>query len=303
MDLTLPQNASIFATEAAVQRLDAALAEDPDVDALDHLRRARRDPLLPAARTCSCPTPSSRRPWWSRRTSTARAAPAAAAREAARRAVPRRRRPRLAARARPAGRLAGAVPRQRAGHGRRCARSRCRSRASWRRNPGARHVNFDWIEPSRAAAHRRRPGPGAPARPELGGRRGGAQRGDRPAPPSRRCATTSTWSTWSRARPASERLSLDTLRIAAGAAPGRAHGGARASSRPSTTAQEYPLIWRRDRVPTLTVQADVAPGVLPDDVVAALEPPIAALNATLPAGYQHRARRHRRGERRSRRPR
>ena len=28
--------------------------------------------------------------------------------------------------------------------------------------------------------------------------------------------------------------------------------------------QEYPMIWRRDRVPTLTVQADVAPGLLPD---------------------------------------
>ena len=35
--------------------------------------------------------------------------------------------------------------------------------------------------------------------------------------------------------------------------------------------QEYPLIWRRDRVPTLTVQADVAPGVLPETVVAALD--------------------------------
>jgi len=25
-------------------------------------------------------------------------------------------------------------------------------------------------------------------------------------------------------------------------------------------AQDYPVIWRRDRVPTLTVQADVVPG-------------------------------------------
>ena len=31
--------------------------------------------------------------------------------------------------------------------------------------------------------------------------------------------------------------------------------------------QEYPLVWRRDRVPTLTVRADVAPGVLPESVV------------------------------------
>jgi multidrug efflux pump len=50
--------------------------------------------------------------------------------------------------------------------------------------------------------------------------------------------------------------------------------------------QSYPLIWRRDRMPTLTVQADVAPGILPDTVVADLEPAIAELNATLPAGYR-----------------
>jgi multidrug efflux pump subunit AcrB len=50
--------------------------------------------------------------------------------------------------------------------------------------------------------------------------------------------------------------------------------------------QEYPLVWRRNRVPTLTVQADVAPGVLPDEVVASLEPGIAALNAELPPSYK-----------------
>jgi multidrug efflux pump subunit AcrB len=46
-----------------------------------------------------------------------------------------------------------------------------------------------------------------------------------------------------------------------------------------------PLIWRRDRVPTLTVQADLAPGVLPDAVVARLAPAIAAFAADLPLGY------------------
>ncbi|HSO07055.1 MAG TPA: efflux RND transporter permease subunit [Pelomicrobium sp.] len=50
-------------------------------------------------------------------------------------------------------------------------------------------------------------------------------------------------------------------------------------------AQEYPLVWRRDRVPTLTVRADTIPGVLPDTVVAELEPRIAEMNAKLPAGY------------------
>ena len=50
--------------------------------------------------------------------------------------------------------------------------------------------------------------------------------------------------------------------------------------------QEYPLVWRRDRVPTLTVRADVAPGVLPESVVTELAPAIAELNAGLPQGYQ-----------------
>jgi multidrug efflux pump len=50
--------------------------------------------------------------------------------------------------------------------------------------------------------------------------------------------------------------------------------------------QEYPLVWRRDRVPTLTVRADVAPGVLPESVVDELAPAIDELNAGLPEGYQ-----------------
>ena len=50
--------------------------------------------------------------------------------------------------------------------------------------------------------------------------------------------------------------------------------------------QEYPLIWQRDRVPTLTVRADVQPGVLPESVVQALAPAIDKLNASLPAPYR-----------------
>lgn len=49
--------------------------------------------------------------------------------------------------------------------------------------------------------------------------------------------------------------------------------------------QEQPFLWRRDRLPTLTVLADVAPGATPEAVVAALEEEIAALNAALPPGY------------------
>ncbi|QTL04972.1 efflux RND transporter permease subunit [Aquabacter sp. L1I39] len=49
--------------------------------------------------------------------------------------------------------------------------------------------------------------------------------------------------------------------------------------------QDYPVVWRRDRVPTLTVQADVVPGALPDEVVAALGAKVSDLTKTLPRGY------------------
>jgi multidrug efflux pump len=49
--------------------------------------------------------------------------------------------------------------------------------------------------------------------------------------------------------------------------------------------QEYPVVWRRDRRPTVTVQADVAPGIQAASVVQALAPKIDALNASLPSGY------------------
>jgi multidrug efflux pump len=50
--------------------------------------------------------------------------------------------------------------------------------------------------------------------------------------------------------------------------------------------QELPLVWRRDRVPTLTVRADVIPGVLPDAVVSTLAPKIAEFSAGLPKHYK-----------------
>jgi multidrug efflux pump subunit AcrB len=49
--------------------------------------------------------------------------------------------------------------------------------------------------------------------------------------------------------------------------------------------QEYPVVWRRDRLPTVTVQADVTPGMQAATVVQALAPKIEALNAGLPSGY------------------
>jgi multidrug efflux pump len=49
--------------------------------------------------------------------------------------------------------------------------------------------------------------------------------------------------------------------------------------------QEFPLIWRRDGVPTLTIQADVIQGASPEAVVAALAPAVATLEESLPRSY------------------
>jgi multidrug efflux pump len=50
--------------------------------------------------------------------------------------------------------------------------------------------------------------------------------------------------------------------------------------------QEYPLVWRRDRVPTLTVQADVVASSTPEAAVASLAPAVEKLQASLPVGYR-----------------
>jgi len=50
--------------------------------------------------------------------------------------------------------------------------------------------------------------------------------------------------------------------------------------------QEYPLIWRRDRIPTVTVQADVSKTTMPATIVDKLRPKILELNSELPVGYQ-----------------
>ncbi|HBF33800.1 TPA: ACR family transporter [Candidatus Sumerlaeota bacterium] len=51
--------------------------------------------------------------------------------------------------------------------------------------------------------------------------------------------------------------------------------------------QDFPLVWRRDRLPTLTVQADVkSANILPATVVDALQKKIDGLSHTLPDGYK-----------------
>ena len=81
-----------------------------------------------------------------------------------------------------------------------------------------------------------------------------------------------------------QRVSLDTLRTVQVPLPG---GRTVPLSQFATFeyGQEYPLIWRRDRVPTLTVQADIVAGALPETVVSSLSGGVEALRTTLPASY------------------
>ena len=82
-----------------------------------------------------------------------------------------------------------------------------------------------------------------------------------------------------------QRVSLDTLRSIQVPLPsGRTVPLSQFAT--FTYDQEQPLVWRRDRIPTLTVQADVRPGILPETVVDALAPSIAELSKTLPRPYQ-----------------
>jgi len=150
--------------------------------------------------------------------------------------------------------------------------------------PRARHVNFDWMEPARQLRvnvnqdQARQLGISSAA---LAGTLSTAISG-----------TTVTQvrdgiylvNVVARATDA-ERASFETLSSLQVATP----GGRMVPLRQFATfseEQEQPLIWRRDRVPTLTVRADVTPGVMPDTVVGELTPRIAEFSAKLPRPYK-----------------
>ncbi|MFO0407002.1 MAG: efflux RND transporter permease subunit [Labrys sp. (in: a-proteobacteria)] len=81
-----------------------------------------------------------------------------------------------------------------------------------------------------------------------------------------------------------ERVSLETLRTQQVLVPG---GRSVPLSQFVTIgyAQDIPLVWRRDRLPTLTVRSDIDESLLPETVVSALTPAIEELRQTLPPGY------------------
>jgi len=150
-------------------------------------------------------------------------------------------------------------------------------------DPGARHVNFDWMEPARQIQVRVN---------QDEARRLGVSSGA--VASIMHAILTGTTITQVRddiylidvvaraeEKSALSLATLSTLRIPTPA------GSMVPLSQFATFAesQESPLVWRRNRVPTLTVRADVTHGVLPDEVVEKLAPKIEKLSASLPPGY------------------
>ncbi len=151
-------------------------------------------------------------------------------------------------------------------------------------DPGARHVNFDWMEPARMVRIRidqdqaRLLGLSSQA---IASVMNSVVTGK---PVTQVRDGIYLVDVLTRATD-EERLSLSTLRTLQIPLPnGRTVPLSQIAS--FDFAQENPLIWRRDRVPTLTVRADVRPGVLPESVVDALTPAVAKLSASLPKSYR-----------------
>ena len=84
---------------------------------------------------------------------------------------------------------------------------------------------------------------------------------------------------------ADERMSLETIRTLKIPLPnGRSVPLSELAS--AEYEQDLPLIWRRDRLPTLTVQAEPRDGVLAATAVAGLADKVAELKRQLPVGYK-----------------
>ena len=282
VEVTLPQNASIFASEQVARRLDAALAADPDVARWStYVGRGAIRFYLPLNVQLALPffsqavvvakdLPGRERLHRRLEALLAEDFPAAVSR-----VYPLELGPRVG------GRLKYRVNGPDVGRVRDIAQEAAPLRAAAQ---GARHVHFDWMEPARQLRVRV---------DQDQARLLGLSSAQVAA--AINAAVTGTTVTQlrddiylipvvARAR-AEDRLSLDALRAIQVPLPG-------GRTVPITQfasfdyGQEFPLIWRRDRVPTLTVRADVNPGVLPDTVTAQLAPRIAALNARLEAPYR-----------------
>jgi multidrug efflux pump len=281
VDLTLPQSASIFASETAVQRLDKALAADPDVQRWSaYVGRGAIRFYLPL--NAQLPNP-----FFAQAVVVAKDLPGRERLHRRLEALLAEQFPDAVGRVYPL-ELGPPVgwPLQYRVTGPEVETVRdiaFRVAQVIAADPGARHVNFDWMEPARQLRVRvdqdqaRLLGLSSAQLAQV-----------------LNAAVTGTVVTQvrddiylvnvlARAIP-EERLSLDSLRSLQVPLPG-GRTVALGTFAIFEYDQEFPLIWRRDRVPTLTVRADTVPGVLPEGVVEALAPAIAAINAGLPRGY------------------
>lgn len=282
VEVTLPQNASIFASEEASRRLDAALAQDPDVARWStYVGRGAIRFYLPLNVQLALP-------FFSQAVVVAKDLPGRERLQRRLEAMLAEEFPAAVARVYPL-ELGPPVgwPLQYRVNGpdiervREIAQDVAKLLAD---TPGARHVHFDWMEPARQLRL---------VVDQDEARRLGLSSAQVAA--TLNAAVTGTTVTQVRddiylinvvARATAEqRLSLETLRSIQVPLPGGRTVPLAQLAR-FEHAQEYPLVWRRDRVPTLTVRADVNPGVLPDSAVASLAPRIAALNATLERPYR-----------------
>jgi multidrug efflux pump len=282
VDLTLPQNASIHASEAATQKLDALLARDADVESWSaYVGRGAIRFYLPL--NAQLPNP-----FFAQAVVVAKDLPARARLQPRLEALLAERFPEAIGRVYPL-ELGPPVgwPVQYRVTGPEVETVRdiaFRVAQVMAADAGARGTNFDWMEPARQLRVR----VDQDQARILGLSSAGL---------SAFLNATLTGTTVTQLRDdiylvnviaratAEQRLSLDTLRGLQVPVPG-GRTVALGTFASFDYEQEYPLIWRRDRVPTLTVRADVVPGVLPEAVVARLAPGIAEVAATLPKGFR-----------------
>jgi len=281
VDLTLPQNASIYASEDMVQRFDAALKDDPDVARWSaYVGRGAIRFYLPL----NAQLPNN---FFSQAVIVAKDVPARERLQAKLEKMLAHDFPNVVARVYPL-ELGPPVgwPVQYRVSGPDIAEVRSiamKVAQTIAANPQTDHVNFDWIEPARELQLK--------VDQDEARRLGLSSSAVAAALNSVVSGATVTQvrddiyliDVVARARDA-ERVSLETLRGMQVALP----GGRTAPLSQFVTFSyglDQPLVWRRDRTPTLTVAADVRPGTLPETAVSALQPSIEALSKSLPAGY------------------
>ncbi|MGV2979165.1 efflux RND transporter permease subunit [Camelimonas sp. ID_303_24] len=281
VDLTLPQNASIYASEDMVKRFDATLKDDPDVARWSaYVGRGAIRFYLPL----NAQLPNS---FFSQAVIVAKDVPARERLQAKLEKMLAHDFPNVVARVYPL-ELGPPVgwPVQYRVSGPDIAEVRSiamKVAQTIAANPQTDHVNFDWIEPARELQLK--------VDQDEARRLGLSSSAVAAALNSVVTGSTVTQvrddiyliDVVARARDG-ERASLETLRGMQVSLP----GGRTAPLSQFVTFSyglDQPLVWRRDRTPTLTVAADVRPGTLPETAVSSLQPSIEALSKALPAGY------------------